>query len=895
MKDASNDTNQLPKWIATFLQSICPDHLLEEIEGDLVQRFNRDLLLFGEGKAKRKMVWNAMRFFRPGIILKNKFSFGLNQHSMLESHFKIAYRHLLKNKFFSLINIAGLAVSIAAAFLILQYLSFETSYDQFHKNKDEIFRVTYQQHENGELKNTSAGTFYGVGNFMKEHFWEVKDVVRFYKWPASTGVLLMAENKIYNERNYFFVESDFFKVFSSLLVQGNPSSCLSDPNSIVISKRLALKMFGTTEVMGRTISNLDRKHQEVIITGIMEDVPENSHFDLDLVRPAEKEWFSEGSHWKRFNEWTYITIKKSVSIPDFEKKLNDALKKDQRDNPYYKGVTMSLQRITDIHFNSNLKDEIKTNGSTTVVYFIGGAFIIILIVAWINYVNLETACFITRIKEVGVRRIVGSSKKELVYQFLIQYLCISVIAALLACLIVYSALPYYHFITGVPIHAVRLAVPWLWVISLGIFITGTLITGIYPALLLLKFNPVASLRGKLTGGVQGVFLRKSLLVFQLVSSLALIAFLFVISQQLDFMREANRNINLGQILTVYNPTNYSAYEDSLRKERNAEFRNKLLQNPVITNLTTSSAIPGESVGFTYVDLAKRSLSDPDKQIPYKVIYIDYDFIPVFGLKLKAGRNYSPDSGEDKNGRSLVVTEGTIHELGFASIEDAINKEIYFMEDAWAKWKIIGIVEDYRHESVKHPIYPTIFRLHQDKGQMVYYSALLNATRHSEEAVAALEKVWKETWPEKPFEYFFLDAYYDQQYKSEIHFSWIFTTFSTIAIGIACLGILGMTMFEANVRLKEFSIRKVLGASVTSLATLLSKNYFKLIILASFIALPVIYFSATAWLKTYPVRVDISWIAFLSPLVIISLLVIFASGFQIIKAAKTNPVDHLKHE
>jgi putative ABC transport system permease protein len=814
---------------------------------------------------------------------------------MFKNHFKIAFRHLVKHKVFSLINIGGLAMSMAVAFLILQYLNFELSYDQFHKNRDEIFRVTYKQHENGELKNTSAGTFYGVGAFMQEQFPQVKEMVRFYKWPASTGVLLMAQNRIYNERNYFFAEQSFFKVFPSLLIQGDSSSCLSNPNSIVVSKRLALKIFGSIDVIGRTVNDLDQRNQELIITGIMENVPNNSHFDLDIVRPFEKDWIPEGSYWQYFGTWTYVTLKRGTSIPEFEKLLNESLAKSQKNNSDFKGVSMSVQPITDIHLNSHLNGEIKTNGSRSVVYTIGTAFFIILIIAWINYINLETARFITRIKEIGVRRIIGSSKKELVLQFFVQYLCINILATSLAFIIVYTTLPYYGFVTGVSIHTVAPSVPHLWNISLVFFVAGTFATGIYPALFLLKFNPVASLKGKLTGRVQGIFLRKSLLVFQFLCSIILIAFLIVISQQLDFMRNISGNFNLSRVLTVYNPTNYSAYEDSLRQEKNEVFRNKLLQNFAVENLTTSSAIPGEPVGFTYVDLAKRSLHDPDKQIPYKVIYIDYDFIPVFGLKLKAGRNYSEKSGEDKNAQSLIVTESAIRELGFSSIEEAINKEIYFMEDDWDKWKIVGIVEDYRHESVKSPVYPTIFRLHQNKGQMVYYSARLNTHSHSEGVVSTVEKAWKETWPEKPFDYFFLDNYYDQQYKAEIHFQRIFTTFSAVAIFIACLGILGMTLFEANTRLKEISIRKVLGASIFSLLTLIMKNYFVLVTVAGLIATPLISLSAAEWLKTYPLHVNVSWIIFLVPLVIIILLITIVSVFQSVKTAKTNPVDHLKYE
>ncbi|HEY0732735.1 MAG TPA: FtsX-like permease family protein, partial [Chitinophagaceae bacterium] len=341
--------------------------------------------------------------------------------------------------------------------------------------------------------------------------------------------------------------------------------------------------------------------------------------------------------------------------------------------------------------------------------------------------------------------------------------------------------------------------------------------------------------------------------------------------------------------------NYSAYEDSMRQEKNTEFRNKLLLSPSVQNLTTSSAIPGEPVGFTYVDLAKRSLEDPDRQIPYKVIYVDYDFIPVFKLMLKAGRNYSTDRGEDNNEFTLVVTESTVRELGFTSNEDAINKEIYFMEDDWDKWKIIGVVEDYRHESVKSPVYPTIFRLHSNKGQMVYYSVLLNEDSDSKESIAAVEKSWKETWPEKPFEYFFLDAYYDQQFKSEIHFKRIFTIFSSVAAFIACLGILGMTLFEANTRLKEISIRKVLGASVSGVAILLTKSYFVIIGISTLISIPIIHFLVTEWLENYPIHIDDTWTIFILPLMVIALLILLTSVYQTIKTARTNPVDNLKYE
>ena len=811
---------------------------------------------------------------------------------MILNYFKIAYRHLMKRKVYSIINVMGLAVGMAAFYLIVEFISFEISYDSFHSNVDDLFRVTYLKHENGEITNTSVGTFFGVGPFLTDHFPEVKNSVHFYKWPANTGVVLRCDNKVFNERNYFFAEADFFLVFPSLLLQGDAATCLKNPNSIVLSRRMAQKMFGVSDALGKMVSTMDKINQSLIVTGVMQDIPENSHFDLDIVIPYERDWRPEQeSYWKYPSNWTYITLAPGTNVHDLQNRLNSAVQKEQKDNPDFKGASLVFQSIKDIHFYSHLKREIKTNGSVTLVYALGAAAIIILILAWINYINLETSQLLARVREVGVRRIIGSSRLDLMLQFLIQYVCLSFLAILIAAGIVYQTTPYFHFITGARFISFDSGIPWIWSLASSIVIFGAMISGVYPVLLMIRFNPVQSLKGKI-GNFSGVLIRKSLLSFQFVSSITLLAFLLVIDQQLKFMRTADKNIDLDQVITVYNTTNHTYVEDSLRKEKNDLFRNRLLQQSAITNLSTSSAIPGEPIGFTYVDLAKRSMSDPDRQIPYKVVYIDYNFIPLFGLKLKAGRNYSEESGDRL---CLVISEKTVRELGFSSIEKALDKEIFFLEDEWEKWRIIGVVEDYRHESMKSPIYPTIFRLHRNKGQMVYYSIRLNAGANPTEAVAFAEKTWKEVWPEKAFDYFFMDQHYDQQYKSEIYFSRIFGLFAGVAIFLACLGVLGITLFETNARLKEISIRKVLGATVANLVTLLSRAHLRVVIISSVVSIPLIFFLANGWLAGYPVRIELSLWVFIIPLVVILLLVGLTSSFQTLKAANSNPVNHLRNE
>ncbi len=880
--------NAVPKWTRKLLRIVCPEDLLEEIEGDLIQKFHSDITLFGLAPARRRFAWSVIRYIRPEILLRNKLKLQPNSHLMLRTHLRVAFRHIAKDKIYSVLNITGLAIATATAFLILQYLNFELAYDNFHNNRATIYRIVTKQHREGQERSTAA-TFYGVGAFVKQNFPEVEQVTRFYKWPASTGILMMSDNKIYNERSYVLADPEFFKVFPSLLSLGDASTCLSDPNSIVISKDLALKIFGTFDVVGKTVKSLDKHKQELRITGVMRDVPQNSSLDLDVVRP--RDWIPEGQ-WEFINDHTYLLLKDGVLPEDLESRLNLALEKNQKANVNYRGITLSLQNLSEIHLNPQSIGELKHPGNKLVLYLMGIALIIVLLVAWVNHINFEMGRLIQRIKEVAVRRIIGSTKRQLIAQFLVQYIIVQHIAIMVAGAIVYFSLPYFQTITGIPISSLSLNVASVWVPALSFFVTGILISCIYPSLLLVKTDLSSSLKGKLAGAIDKMSARKTLVIFQFASALTITSIVIVVSQQIDLMRATDLNLNLDRIVTVYNPTNYSAYEDSLRQEKNSVFRNKLMQHVGIDNLTSSSAIPGEPIGFTYVDLAKRTLSDPDRQIPYKVVYIDYDFIPVFDLKLKVGRNY--DQRYSDTG-SLVVTESTIRELGFASADEAVGKEIYFMEDEWDKWKIIGVVEDYHHEAVKVPVHPTIFRLHRNQGQMVYYSVLLKPNISSKDAIATIRDEWASVWPEKQFDYFFLDEYYDQQFKTEVNFKQTFLSFSCVAIFISCLGLLGITLMIVNVRRKELSIRKVLGATSGHLAMLLSKENLQAIVWSSIISTPLIYWLGSLWLSTYPVKVSISFTTIVIPLLVLVVLIVLTSGIQIVRAANSNPVKYLKSE
>jgi putative ABC transport system permease protein len=904
MKD---NKNVFPAWILSFLRKICPEHLVEEIEGDLFQKLDRDIQRYGEHKAKRRLIRNAIRYFRPGIVLRNKFSMELNQIYMIQYYLVIAYRRLLKSKSFSLINILGLSTGMTAFFLIFQYVNFEMSYDQFHKNKNTIYRVELKRYTNGELQQESAKTFPGIRSLFKDNFSEIEGYTGFYKTPANTGFLFRYNGKIYNEPGGIVnPDSAFFKVFPSLLMRGDARTVLKEKKNLVISESMARKVFGDTDPIGQTLERID-DHEEgtdFIVTGIVKDFPENSHIHASVIRHIDDHWPEQiADHWKDAFLFTYITLADGTDPDQIAARINGLLRKLEKENPLVKGSLVFLKPMTDIHLSSHLKDELEANGSMTLLYCLIFIGVIILGMAWINYINLETARFISRTKDMGIRRIIGSKKSDLALQYLVEYLCLTTCALGMAGLLLYVILPNFKLFTGVSITTAHWENPDVWIIAFILFAGGSFMVGIYPAVFLVRLNPVAALKGKISGRNTG-FTRRSLVVVQFTASLVLVAFVLVVNQQLNFMRITNKKFDVEQVIALRNPTAYD--NDDLQSKHNAYsvFENRLLQHAAIKQVTSSSAIPGTEIGFSYVNLIKRTIHDPYDPTIYKTLFVDQNYIPVYGLKLLAGRNFTgAEAGEhwiapwlDKNWTTIILNERATRQLGFGSPQEAVDQVVDFqLFNEFDKYRIIGVVEDYHHEAVKKEVYPTIFASNYSTFQQVYYSVRLNAGSDTQDALAAIEKTWKEVFPAKPFEYFFVDDYYDQQFKYELYFGRIFTLFAGIAVFIACLGILAMTLFEANARLKEISIRKILGATALNLVVVLSKDHVRIVLFSVVLSWPLIYFFSQEWLSGYPVRIKMSTVFFVGPLGVITLIIGIITIYQTIKAIQTNPVNHLKDE
>lgn len=895
-----------PAWALQLLRSFCPRELAEEIEGDLIQQFNRDVARAGIRRAKWMLVWQVIKFFRPSIILRNHFQLPHHMKSLIPSYFKVAFRHLTRSKAFSTINIAGLAVGIAAFVLIAQYVSFETSYDQFHTNSENIYRVALERYTNGSLQSADAANFAGLRKELRRNFPEVVAATGFYKTPANTGLFFRYNGRIFNELGgELNADSSFFKVFPGLLIAGDPSTALNDPHSLVVSAQMAKKIFGDEDPMGQRlqISDDGDRPDEYIITGVIRDIPANSHYHANFIVPLEYFW-GDHNEWKQDALMTYVSVSPTADVNKLSARIDQLYERLGTLYPEVNGTKALLQPLTSIHLDSGLNGELEVNGSRDLVLLASFIAIVILAIAWINYVNLETARFVARAREVGVRRVIGSSRTDLIVQFLVEYFCVLLAALVLAAILISQIIPRFSLLTGIPITDLQWS-PRIWSACIAVLLCGSILVGSYPALLLYRVNPASAVKGNIGGAMRGRGLRRALIIVQFCSSLILIACVIVVNGQLDFMRSANKKVDVEHVITLRNPTAYSG-EEIVEKHRSYRIlENELLQNTSVKMVSSSSAIPGTEIGFTYVNLLKRKVNDPYDPTHFKTLFVDYNYIPFYGLKLLAGNNFDPprpieswvNPWEDEKWLSLILNESAIRALGFGSPEEAVGQIVEFenFQDHYQKHMIVGVIEDYHHEAVKKKIFPMILSPNYGSFQQVYYSIRTHPGTDPQTALEGIERTWKKIHPEKPFDYSFLDQYYDQQFKSELCTSRIFSTFATIAIFIACLGILGMTLFEASARLKEISIRKVLGATATSLVALLSKENMRLVILAAVISTPVIYFTSREWLATYPVSIGISVWLFIIPLVALLLMVLCVSSVETIKAANANPVEHLKNE
>jgi putative ABC transport system permease protein len=808
---------------------------------------------------------------------------------MIRNYLKIAFRNLIRNKVYSTINIAGLAMGIAAFLLILEYVSFEKSVNQFHKNLPEMYRLI-----NLDVKgNTWTQVEPGWAERAKQNFSEIKEYCRFADDIAKGIVKKEGKDpETFRETNIGYADGNFFDFFSFPVVKGNKNA-LDQPKVMFITTKMAGKYFGKEEPVGKvlTLSN-QFGTLSYTVEGVYKS-PENSDISLDMVFSLEtltnranlngNDWADVSNIESQYIN-TFFLLDKGADHKSLENKLSKYREAQKVDKD---GVQFRLQSAANMHLAENFSDTYQTSGNIKYVYTLGAIAFLILMIAWFNYVNLSTANSLKRAGEVGVRKVIGATSGNLIGQFLGESALMNVISFSVALLLVYMLQPFFNQLVGKELSLEFLGKSSVWAIGLGIFILGMLASGTYTAYALSNFNPVKTLKGKLTKTSGGALLRKTLVVSQFSISIALMLVTIVIYSQLKFMQNENLGIKTSQLLVLRGP---EIGQDSTYKIRKAAFWDDMSQQSFVRDYALSGSVPGNFYNFSTSGFTQPKSKTGDELKTYAFTIIGNKYLDVYDIKLKAGRNFTPEETAvewNKNSK-VILNEKAVQQLGFESAEEALSTKIKWDE---RYLEVIGVVKDYHHTGLQKAIDPIIF-YPQNSSQYI----TINLTAgNMQDKIARLESIYKSYFAGNPFEYFFVDENFNKQYISEKQYSNIFTTASVWAIFIACLGLFGLATFTVENRNKEIGIRKVLGASVASIVGLLSKDFVMLIVVAVLIASPLTYYFMQQWLSDFAYRITISWWIFalaggLS--LLIAVLTIMSQG---IKAALINPVKSLKSE
>ena len=807
---------------------------------------------------------------------------------MFKNYLKIAFRNLLRNKLFSVLNILGLVLGMVACILILQYVAFEMRYDAFHQRSSQIYRVNADDLQNGKLVDASAMSYLSTGEMMVQDFPEVDD---FVVLMPTNEVVMSHQDTRFRETLGYFAGSSFFNIFSFKLLKGDPKRVLSEPGSIVITPKIARKYFANENPVGKTLRyNGDRNFK---VTGIVEAPPTNSHLQFDFIlsnQKLRKHFITKNRNWTWGNFYTYVTLKPKANPKAIEAQFAPFLKKhlDPEDFPT---VKLHLQPLRDIHLHTGLSFEPTPNGDQQALYLLVIIAIAVLIIAWINYVNLATARATYRAKEVGIRKVVGAYRKQLVIQFLGEAFFINLLACLLTILLVDYITPLFEHFAGKPIQFDLWRSPGFWAAFGGILVFGVLISGLYPAFVLSSFKPAKVLKGKMSHSPKGILLRRGLTLFQFTASIVLIGSTLAVFQQLRFMRSQDLGMDIDQTLVVEAPQ----VVDSTTTSRHRTFIQKIKQLAAIKTLSSSSSVPGEPFQANMTGIRVQGQTGEGSY--QALVWADEQYLPTYQLKLVAGRNFSKQSRTKRNqaglSRDVIINETSAKILGYTP-ERIIGKRLqYGSPDHLHLHTVVGVVKDFHQASLKQATSPVV--LFYDPEEFAsYYSIKLN-TSQIQENLARIKAIYLKLFPKNIFEYRFLDVAYETQYQADQRFGEMFTLFSGLAIFVACMGLFGLTSFTLVQRTKELGIRKVLGASAASLMRLFLGDFLKPIVIASLVALPILYWGIEQWLQNFAYRMTLNGWLFIVPLLLIGSIALSTIGFQTFKATKNNPADALRQE
>jgi putative ABC transport system permease protein len=807
---------------------------------------------------------------------------------MIKNYLKSALRNISRHPFIAFINIFGLTIGLTCCLLIIAYVVNERSYDRYNKNADDVYRVTrifYTASGTESLHLSSIAPPFGP--LLKNAFPDIKKVTRVL--PLGT-ISFKYKDKLFNETNGIFADDNFFDVFSVPIIRGDKKIPLTDPYTVMLTPNIAKKYFGDADPINQSVI-LDNTKHAFKVTGIFSPFPAGAHMHPQMIVSfntlKDSTLYGEKQLETNYGNnafYTYLLFPKGYNTARIESQFPDFLDNYmhapgmQGNVQNHKGTKLTLQKLTDIHLYSHLDDEIEENGNISRVYIFSAIALFILLIACINYMNLSTARSALRAREIGIRKVIGAQRKEIISQFLSESVLTTYTALLLASGLTALLLPFINRLSH-QVLSFNSLLNWqimLPIIMLPLF-TG-LVSGIYPALFMSSFLPVKVLKGVVKVGSGNISFRKVLVVVQFSISIILIVATTVVFQQLQYIQNKDLGFNKDHVITM-------RYNSFLDKQYEA-FKADLLKNPAIKDVGRSSRIPsGRLLDDQSAQVLEGGSMQPIK-VDIKELSVDYSFINTYGIQMAAGRDFLSAPKADSN--NYIVNEATVNTLGWKNPENAIGKDIKYGS---VTGKVIGVVKDFHFESLHQQIIPMIFL----KDTRFNYASVKIEGRNVKSAISTLHDTWSKYLPETPFDYTFLDDKFAQLYNSEQQQGQLFTIFSCIAIFIACLGLFGLSAFTITQRVKEIGVRKVLGASVPQIVLELSKDFLKLVLIASLIGLPVAWFSMNKWLLDFASRVTISW-WILASAGIIALIIAFATiSIQSIKAALANPVDSLRSE
>lgn len=808
---------------------------------------------------------------------------------MFKNYFKTAFRNLWRNRLFSIINIGGLTLGITIFLLITQYVSFEWNANRFNKNYEVLYRANIQ--------DKTGNTYYdlppGFAPVIKKQFPAIENYVRVTDGIADGVITYRAStegsDRTFTEESISYVDGSFLAEFSFPIIDGNV--LLDNPATMALSEPISRKLFGDAPAVGKTVTVSNQFGNTPYTVTAVYRIPEGSDIKSEVLlslktleSPANRngnEWADPNGTDNGFTTF-YFRLRRDANAVAL---ANNITKYIRSKNPGSSTDIVYLQPFKEMHLAPSFTYPYQTFGNLMLVVVFSCVALLILVIAWVNYINLSTAQAMNRAKEVGVRKVLGASRRQLILQYLLETCILTISAAVIAVSLLRLLQDSLNQFTGKPLSLTLLNVGWFWLAGIALVLLGSLMSGIYVAFVLTSFNPVSTLRGKLQTKLTGISLRKGLVVFQFTISIVFIIATVILYRQLQFMQTENLGMRINQLLVVKGPTITTEGQAA----KNVSFKNSLSALSFVKQYAASNNVPGIGYNFFANGIIGMNPTEEDKKKSYAMFICDQYFFTTFGISLAQGRTFTADEAEKSwnNMHSVIINEKAAQELGFDKKENIIGKKINWGQP----YEIVGVVKDYHHLSLRESIKPTIYLASVSSG----YFTVQTDTRDIQSKIATIKTLYNNTFPSNPFEYFFADKKYDQQYAQEKKLGSVFIASACIAILIACMGLFGLAAFSARQRVKEIGIRKILGASVTNITALLSKDFVRLVIIAIFIASPIAWWVMNAWLDDFAYRTPVNWWIFVIAGLIAVGIALLTVSVQAIKAAMANPVENMRSE